>query len=134
MIFLILNESESLREFIFKSSNYMQSVNSNLNESASNLFQSNFPNVGFVSEPTISTASSVGDANRQQAPAPPPPQPQPQAPQRNQQNNEPGEREDDWLSILNNIVSFLVLFSVIYYYSSLERFLIIFTIAVVLIM
>lgn len=56
------------------------------------------------------------------AAAAPNPAPQPEA-----------EREDDWLSLLHNAVSFLVLFSIIYYYSSLERFLIIFTIVVILI-
>lgn len=44
-----------------------------------------------------------------------------------------GEREDDWLSLLHNCVSFLVLFSIIYYYSSLERFIVIFTIVTILI-
>lgn len=44
-----------------------------------------------------------------------------------------GEREDDWLSLLHNAVSFLVLFSIIYYYSSIERFVLIFSIVIVLV-
>ena len=63
--------------------------------------------------------------------APPPPHPRPapdpQAPQPE------GERDDDWLSLLHTIVSFVVLFSIIYYYSSLERFLVIFAIVIALV-
>jgi hypothetical protein len=44
------------------------------------------------------------------------------------------EREDDWLGMLHNFCSFILLFSIIFYYSSLERFIIIFTIATVLIL
>lgn len=44
-----------------------------------------------------------------------------------------GEREDDWLGLLHNAVSLIVLFSIGYYYSSLERFLIIFGVVSVLI-
>lgn len=66
------------------------------------------------------------------------PEPQPQA----QQARAPaapaaqaeGERDDDWLSLLHNCVSFLVLFSIIYYYSSPERFIVIFSIVSILIM
>ena len=70
--------------------------------------------------------------NQNQEPvAPPPPQlrpaPAPQAPQPE------GERDDDWLSLLHTIISFLVLFSIIYYYSSLERFLVIFAIVFALV-
>lgn len=36
------------------------------------------------------------------------------------------EREDDWLSLLHNFCSFLVLFSIVYFYSSFTRFLIVF--------
>lgn len=59
---------------------------------------------------------------------------QEQAPrlERNQANND-AEREDDWLSTLHNVVSFVILLSIVYYYSSLERFLFIFAIAIVLI-
>ena len=32
------------------------------------------------------------------------------------------ERDDDWLSILHNFCSFLVLFSIVYFYSTLTRF------------
>lgn len=67
------------------------------------------------------------------------PAPQPPQPVRNQLNNNNndlnvGDREDDWLGVLHNVVSFLVLFSIVYYYSSLERFLIIFAIVAVLIL
>jgi hypothetical protein len=60
------------------------------------------------------------------AAVPPPPRPA--------NNDGVGEREDDWLSMLHNIVSFLILFSIIYFYSSLERFMLIVTIVFVLIM
>lgn len=52
--------------------------------------------------------------------------------ERNQVNND-AEREDDWLGTLHNLVSFFILLSIVYYYSSLERFLLIFIIAIVLI-
>ena len=45
-----------------------------------------------------------------------------------------GDREDDWLGILHNICSFLILFSIIYYYSSFERFVLIFSIVFILIL
>ena len=64
-----------------------------------------------------------------------PPQPAAAAPAANAPANDGlGDREDDWLGTLHNIVSFLVLFSIIYYYSSLERFLFIFTIVLTLIL
>jgi hypothetical protein len=63
----------------------------------------------------------------------PPIQPQPQQ-RRVPNNNDLGDREDDWLSTLHNIVSFMVLFSIIYYYSSLERFLVIFAVVIILIL
>lgn len=49
------------------------------------------------------------------------------APRRNQEfAQEPqGDREDDWLGILHNTVSFIILFTIIYYYSSFERFFVI---------
>ena len=59
---------------------------------------------------------------------------QPARERANNNNNDIGDREDDWLSTLHNIVSFMVLFSIIYYYSSLERFLVIFAIVIVLIL
>jgi hypothetical protein len=43
------------------------------------------------------------------------------------------EREDDWLSLLHNLCSFLVLFSIVYFYSTLTRFLIV-LVAVLLLM
>lgn len=55
-------------------------------------------------------------------------------PQPAQNNNDLNDREDDWLGTLHNIVSFLVLFCIVYYYSSLERFLVIFVIVVALIL
>lgn len=42
--------------------------------------------------------------------------------------------EDDWLSLIHNCVSFLVLFSIIFYYSSIERFLVILSIVIILMM
>ena len=36
------------------------------------------------------------------------------------------EREDDWLSFLHNFCSFLILFSIVYFYSTLTRFMIVF--------
>ena len=42
------------------------------------------------------------------------------------------DRDDDWLGILHNLLSFILTFSVIYFYSSLERFLVIFGVAFLL--
>jgi hypothetical protein len=56
------------------------------------------------------------------------------AQQAQQQAINPDREENDWLSFLNNCVSFLVLFSIIFYYSSFQRFLVIFTVTVLLIM
>ncbi len=78
------------------------------------------------------------DANnnneQQGAPAAAEPQRAPPQPAANVANDGLGDREDDWLGTLHNIVSFLVLFSIIYYYSSLERFLVIFSIVLTLIL
>ena len=52
----------------------------------------------------------------------------------NMDNDIIGEREDDWLGTLHNIVSFMVLFFLIYVYSSFERFMIIFFIATLVIL
>ncbi len=49
-------------------------------------------------------------------------------------NNDIGEREDDWLGMLHNVVSFMVLFFLIYVYSSFERFIVIFIIATLVIL
>ncbi len=97
-----------------------------------------------VGQPNEATASSSNvDLNnnnehqhqRAQAPAEPARAAAPPQPAANAAGNDGlGEREDDWLGTLHNIVSFLVLFSIIYYYSSLERFLVIFTIVLALIM
>lgn len=107
--------------------------------------QSN-PNI-LIQQPTIfnqtlrneSTTNQTTDFQQQlpqqdQAQAQPQPQPQPQPQRRVANNNDLGEREDDWLSTLHNIVSFMVLFSIIYFYSSLERFLVIFAIVIILIL
>ena len=67
----------------------------------------------------------------------------PQAPEQQQQPearpapavaDQAQEVEDDWLSLVHNCVSFLVLFSIIFYYSSIERFLVILSIVIILIM
>lgn len=59
----------------------------------------------------------------------------PQPVRRNQDIQDPqGDREDDWLGILHNVVSFLVLFSIIYYYSSIERFFVICVVVLFLIL
>lgn len=72
-----------------------------------------------------------------ETPTPPQP-PMQQAQQADQANiappNEAVEREDDWLSLLHNAVSFLILFCIVYYYSSFERLVVIFSIAFVLIL
>jgi hypothetical protein len=85
--------------------------------------------------PTTPATEEAVNANQQQPPAAPAAAAN-QAPVPNVAaagaNDGLGEREDDWLGTLHNIVSFLVLFSIIYYYSSLERFLIIFVIIVTL--
>ena len=62
---------------------------------------------------------------------------QPQAPNRAPapaQPNDAGEREDDWLSLMHNAISFLILFCIVYYYSSFERLVVIFSIALFLIL
>ena len=87
-------------------------------------------------EPTVQSSST----NLPQAETPAPEQ-QPQAEQRpaqqqraprNQATND-ADREDDWLGMLHNCISFLILLSIVYYYSSLERFLIILVVAIALI-
>jgi hypothetical protein len=107
-------------------SNYMQSLNSSIEDT---LLNTNFAQFN-------ESAPIAPDLTQQQAQAQPAPAP-PQQPARNRQannNNDVGERDDDWLSMLHNIVSFLVLFSIIYYYSSLERFLLIISIVFILIL
>ena len=78
--------------------------------------------------------SARWEATQAQAPAPVAVPAPAAAAANNNNNNDVGEREDDWLGTLHNIVSFLVLFCIIYYYSSIERFLVIFTIVVMLIL
>lgn len=105
----------------------MQSLNSSIEDT---LLNTNFAQ---FNEP----APIAPDLTQQQAQAQPAPPVPPQQPARNRQannNNDVGERDDDWLSMLHNIVSFLVLFSIIYYYSSLERFLLIISIVFILIL
>ena len=46
----------------------------------------------------------------------------------------PDERENDWLSLLNNLCSFFVLFSFVYFYSTFVRFMIVFLAVVLLIL
>lgn len=73
-----------------------------------------------ISSETLSQPAVQAQANEQ--PAPPPVAAQ----RRNPDFQEPqGDREDDWLGILHNTVSFIILFSIIYYYSSFERFFVI---------
>ncbi len=87
------------------------------------------------SETTSSSSNTLPPAEQQpQQEAPQPQQPQARAAAAAMPQPVEGEREDDWLSLLHNVVSFLILFSIIYYYSSIERFLVIFTIATILIM
>jgi hypothetical protein len=59
---------------------------------------------------------------------------QPQQPQfqNDLEINRNEEREDDWLSLLHNLCSFLILFSIIYFYSSFTRFLMVFGVVVLL--
>ena len=106
----------------------------------SNYLQSYSSTIGDFSIPLLQD-QALNDSNltHQINPEPAPPQPQPQPRNRpannnNNNNNDAGEREDDWLSMLHNIVSFIVLFSIIYYYSSVERFLLIVSIVFVLIL
>ncbi len=102
---------------------------STLNQTAQELRQETEP---------LTDQSSEQQAEQVQAPQQQQPEPQPQPQQQQQRrvanNNDIGDREDDWLSTLHNIVSFMVLFSIIYYYSSLERFLVIFAIVIILIL
>lgn len=87
-------------------------------------------------EPEVNEPANEPPPQQEPEPAPQPEVQQPRAQQRNRQanNNDGVDREDDWLGMLHNVVSFIVLFSIIYYYSSLERFLVIFSIVLVLIM
>jgi len=108
-------------------SNYMQSISLSIEDP---LINTNFAQ--FNETATIVPDALPQDQTPQAQPQPPPPQPA-----RNRQannNNDVGERDDDWLSMLHNIVSFFVLFSIIYYYSSLERFLLIISIVFILIL
>ncbi|CAF0754912.1 unnamed protein product [Brachionus calyciflorus] len=91
------------------------------------------------SQPTTESVRSAETPAQfgQTQPVPEPqPEPRPAQPQRapqNQANNNDGDREDDWLGMLHNFVSFLIFLSIVYYYSSFERFLVIFVVAVILI-
>ncbi len=117
-------------KFNFKSSNYLQSQisfgfqvqNSNLT-----LLQNLVDSSNQHLRPDIPTQ------NENQQPEIPQPPPQARPVPAAQPPQPEVERDDDWLSLLHTIVSFLVLFSIIYYYSSLERFLVIFAIVVALV-
>jgi hypothetical protein len=85
-------------------------------------------------EPASEQAQPQQQQQQEQAAQPEPQQPRAQQRNRQANNNDGADREDDWLGMLHNFVSFIVLFSIIYYYSSLERFLVIFTIVLILIM
>jgi len=63
-------------------------------------------------------------------PAPPPPQPAPAqpAPGNNNNNNNEFEQENDLLGILNMLVELFVLCSIIYFYSTFSRFVVVFLI------
>ena len=92
------------------------------------------------------TTPRVPNPNQDSAPpaqpqvnnAPPPPVPE----QQQQQQPAPAVAdppplegvENDWLSLIHNCVSFVVLFSIIFYYSSIERFLVILSIVIALMM
>jgi hypothetical protein len=60
-------------------------------------------------------------------PPPPPPAAQPAAGNNNNNNNE-FEQENDLLGILNMLVELFVLCSIIYFYSTFSRFLVVFLI------
>lgn len=101
------------------------------------------PNEVFVTSETASQLINErvfpDPVNQQEVVPPPAPVPAP-APAQNRAApraaaaNADGAVDDDWLSLLHNVVSFLVLFSIIYYYSSMERFLVIFSIVLILIL
>lgn len=63
-------------------------------------------------------------------PAPPPPQPAPAQPAagNNNNNNNEFEQENDLLGILNMLVELFVLCSIIYFYSTFSRFVVVFLI------
>lgn len=115
--------------YVYMNSNYLNSLNSVVN--------SNMP---LLDGNQIINESSTQHQEQVEAPGdiPAQPVPQPQAAQnraaRGAANNDGAERDDDWLSLLHNVVSFVVLFSIIYYYSSVERFLVIFSIVFILIL
>jgi flagellar biosynthesis protein FliP len=62
--------------------------------------------------------------------APPPPQPAPAQPAagNNNNNNNEFEQENDLLGILNMLVELFVLCSIIYFYSTFSRFVVVFLI------
>lgn len=102
-------------------------------------FSSNF--VGCASgDPMMSMAFGASASGDSFAPSPaenvPVPNVEPEAPaaQAAQPQEAPpvADRDDDWLGMIHNILSFILTFSVIYFYSSFERFLVIFGIAFVL--
>ena len=98
------------------------------------------PATAATSSATTTTQETQQPAEDGQQQAPPAARPAAAAPQVNQAAlggvaaQDMGDREDDWLGILHNICSFLILFSIIYYYSSFERFVLIFSIVFILIL
>jgi hypothetical protein len=86
------------------------------------------------SEPVQNQADQMPPEQNQQNAAPIPDNIRENQNRANQIAQDGGDREDDWLGLLHNVCSFLVLFSIIYYYSTLERFLVIFTIVMLLVM
>lgn len=122
--FVIINRNlRSFRIYVFfwgyLSSKYINSIA--LSNQSNTIAQIITPaeNTSISSE-TSSQPTVQAQANEQPAPAPV------AAQRRNPEFQEPqGDREDDWLGILHNTVSFIILFSIIYFYSSFERFFVI---------
>ena len=113
------------------SSNYIRSLNTNQNINFA-------PLSGDSRETSVPSNDSAAQNNMRQDAgediAPAPQLAPPQAAPAGRPAAQPAEGEEDWLSMLHNFVSFLVLFTVIYFYSSIERCIIIFTIVTILIM
>jgi flagellar biosynthesis protein FliP len=79
-----------------------------------------------ASSTTINAPTNpIEQANITNAAAPPPPAPAPQAAGGNNNNND-NEQENDLLGILNMLIELFVLCSIIYFYSTFSRFLVVF--------
>lgn len=112
----------NLNNYNFSSINYINSTN-----------PVNYQLISDSIGPRVDDASSNEQSEvRQDQQAQERPRDQAPRAERNQANND-ADREDDWLGTLHNLVSFFILLSIVYYYSSLERFLFIFIIAIILI-